>query len=242
MSQADDPARLADAPASSRSPLGELLASASRDVPSEEQLARLAAQLGPVLDGAPGAPPATPGPSTLVKLAIATGTVALLVGAGLSLRRSAHQAPALPAVTPSAPTSAAAPLPARPVSDVAAPPAPALQPAPSADDASSTRTIDKPGAESSKSPASPSKAPNEAALLEQARRALSSSPSYALQLANQHRARFPNGVLTQEREVIAIEALRRMHRNADADQRAAGFSKAFPGSAHQRMVDEVVPK
>ena len=237
MSQSDDPERFADAP--SRSPLGELFASASRDLPSDEQLARLAAQLGPMLDGASGVPPAAPGASTLVKLAIATGTVVLLVGAGLTLRRSAHQAPTSPTVTPSVSLPTAATAPARPTSDAA--PQPALEPAPSADDASPS-VLDKSGSASPKSSPSPSKAPSEAALLERARRALNASPSYALQLADQHRARFPKGILSQEREVIAIEALRRLHRTADADQRATGFSKAFPGSAHQRMVDEVAPK
>jgi hypothetical protein len=123
----------------------------------------------------------------------------------------------------------------------AAPPPAAEPAAPSADDSASAHTLDKPGSASSK-PSAPGKAPSEAALLEQARRALNTSPSYALQLANLHRTRFPNGVLSQEREVIAIEALRRLHRASDADQRATGFSKAFPGSAHQRMVDEAVPK
>jgi hypothetical protein len=104
-----------------------------------------------------------------------------------------------------------------------------------------SHALDAPHASNSK-PTLQGKAPSEGTLLEQARRVLNSSPSSALALANQHRARFPNGVLTQEREVIAIEALRRMHRNSEADQRAAGFSKSFPGSAHQRMVDDPNPK
>ena len=236
MSIPEDPERLAEA--SSRSPLGELFASASRDLPSDEQLARLSASLGPVLDAAPSAPTAASGVSTLVKLGIATGVVALLVG-GLTLRRSSHSTPLSPTV-PAVKTPAAEPAIAE--SALAAPSAPVPDLVASAYALPAAPALDKPGSTSSKPSATPSKALSEAALLEQARRALGSSPSSALLLANQHRARFPNGVLTQEREVIAIEALRRLHRGSEADQRATGFSKAFPGSAHQRMVDEPTVK
>jgi hypothetical protein len=79
-------------------------------------------------------------------------------------------------------------------------------------------------------------------LLEQARRALASSPATALSLTNQDAARFPRGALAQEREVIAIEALRRLGRGAEADRRAAAFAQTFPGSAHQRRVEDASPK
>ena len=237
MSIPEDPERLADT--TSRSPLGELFASASRDLPSDEQLARLSANLGPVLDAPPSAlTAAASGVSPLVKLGIATGVVALLVG-GLTLRRSSHSTPLSPTV-PAVKTPAAEPAIAE--SALAAPSAPVPDLVARAHDLPAAPALDKPGSASSKPTAVPSKALSEATLLEQARRALSSSPSSALLLANQHRARFPNGVLTQEREVIAIEALRRLHRGSEADQRATGFSKAFPGSAHQRMVDEPTVK
>jgi hypothetical protein len=235
MTEPEDPERLADA----SSPLGGLFAFAARDLPSDEQLAHLAGKLGPVLDAAPAAAPVASGTSLLVKLGIATGAMALLVGGGLSLRR------ALTATTVAVP---ATPSVAVPTGDTTPPHPPAIPPPAAADRSASApdlappSTLDKPGTTSAKPSAGQGKALSEAALLEQARRVLNSSPSSALLLANQHRARFPNGVLTQEREVIAIEALRRLHRNGEADQRAAGFSKAFPGSAHQRMVDEVVPK
>ena len=79
--------------------------------------------------------------------------------------------------------------------------------------------------------------PSEAELLENARRKLSSDPSGALELVQQHRARFRGGVLAQEREVIAIEALRRLGRTAEADARAEAFDRAFPNSAHRRKID-----
>jgi hypothetical protein len=176
----------------------------------------------------------------LVKVGVATGAVALLVGAALSLRSPSHPAPDPSTTVPKVALPAVDTLPAQPP---VAPSAPTTSdPADSAHDVATPRAPHQPSTESSKPPSAAGKPLSEAALLEQARRVLSSSPSSALLLANQHRARFPNGVLTQEREVIAIEALRRMHRSSEAEQRAAGFSKAFPGSAHQRMVDEVAPK
>jgi hypothetical protein len=45
--------------------------------------------------------------------------------------------------------------------------------------------------------------------------------------------------LVQEREVIAIKALRQLGRNSEADGRAAAFAKAFPGSAFQRKLQPI---
>jgi hypothetical protein len=77
---------------------------------------------------------------------------------------------------------------------------------------------------------------SEAELLEQARAASKSDPARALARANEHAARFPHGALVQEREVLAIQALRRLGRDAEADRRADAFAKAFPGSAFQRKL------
>jgi len=236
MSQTDDPERLAEA--TPRSPLAGLFVSAAQDLPSDEQLARLAAQLGPVLNSPPVGPPA--GTPLMVKLGVTAGALAVLVGAGLALRRPAPP-PAVAPTAPTAPAQVAKALPPAPTPAAAPAPGSAASPDEHSPPASSELAV--PGAANAKSSSStPAKAPSEAALLEQARRALNTAPSHALQLANQHRTLFPHGVLSQEREVIAIEALRRLHRGSEADQRASGFTKAFPGSAHQRMVDEAAPK
>lgn len=235
MSTPEDPERFADG--TPRSALGELFASATRDLPSDEQITRLAAQLGPILDAPPSPPKSSTGISGLVKLGVVAGAVAALVGGGLAVSHRSHPATVPPTAAPKAtpPSAVSEALPTPPPS---APPEP-----PSANsDEGPSHAPDQASSASSKPAIAPAKALTEAALLEQARRALNTSPSYALQLANQHRARFPNGVLSQEREVIAIDALRRLHRGGEAEQRASGFSKAFPGSAHQRMVDEAAPK
>src|SRR5262249_8668637 len=52
----------------------------------------------------------------------------------------------------------------------------------------------------------------EVALLDRARAALASSPAQALALADEHAARFPHGKLGMEREMVAIDALRRLGR------------------------------
>jgi hypothetical protein len=101
----------------------------------------------------------------------------------------------------------------------------------------------EPAPAASSAPAPASKAPavarsgNEAALLERARRALASDPKLALSLARRHEKEFPNGNLRQEREVIAIEALRRLGRSNEATHRADDFQHEFPNSAHGRSVE-----
>jgi hypothetical protein len=75
--------------------------------------------------------------------------------------------------------------------------------------------------------------PSEAALLQKAQAALQQSPARALELTRRHQARFPQGVLAQEREVIAIEALRRLGRHDAAQARAAAFERRYSGSVHR---------
>src|SRR3954453_4873762 len=70
MSMPDDPERLADVRPPSQ--LGDVFASAARDLPSDAQLAELAAKLGPVLDGPEGTSPKPSNASTLVKLGVGT--------------------------------------------------------------------------------------------------------------------------------------------------------------------------
>jgi hypothetical protein len=77
----------------------------------------------------------------------------------------------------------------------------------------------------------------ETALLEQARAALHSRPAEALELTRRHQARFPSGVLAQEREVIAIEALERLGQREAASVRAAAFERRYRGSVHQPRLE-----
>lgn len=76
----------------------------------------------------------------------------------------------------------------------------------------------------------------ELGLLRQARAALDSDPGRALSLCADHARMFARGALGQEREVIAIDALLRAGRLAEARERARLFNERFPASAHARRV------
>jgi hypothetical protein len=78
--------------------------------------------------------------------------------------------------------------------------------------------------------------PQEVPLLRAAREALSTDPERSLALAQEHARRFPNGVLAQEREVIAIEALAKLGRSGAAQQRASQFTEQYPASPHRARV------
>lgn len=77
---------------------------------------------------------------------------------------------------------------------------------------------------------------SETELLQRAQRALVDRPSQALALAAEHRRLFAEGALAEEREVIAIEALRRLGRERAAQQRAARFDAKYPNSVHRSRV------
>ena len=79
-------------------------------------------------------------------------------------------------------------------------------------------------------------AESELGLLTRARGLVGVSPEAALRVVAEHRARFPHGVFEQEREVLAIEALAKLGRTAEARARASEFTVAFPASAHARRI------
>jgi hypothetical protein len=86
-------------------------------------------------------------------------------------------------------------------------------------------------------------APNteEYRLLREARRALSTDPARALALAEEHASRFSGGMLGQEREAIAIEALSRLGRTGQASSRAQAFLRRFPNSPYRNRIERAVP-
>ncbi len=77
----------------------------------------------------------------------------------------------------------------------------------------------------------------EARLLGAARKALPDSPDAALALTDRHRARFPSGVLVEEREAIAIRAMHQAGMLEGARARYARFIARFPDSPHARNLD-----
>jgi hypothetical protein len=77
---------------------------------------------------------------------------------------------------------------------------------------------------------------DEAALLRRAQASLADAPARALELTEQHRRRFPRGTLAEEREVLAIEALKRLGRGRAAGDKASEFDRNYGGSVHHRRV------
>jgi hypothetical protein len=80
---------------------------------------------------------------------------------------------------------------------------------------------------------------SEAALIYKARSAAADQPKAALRLLEEHAQRFPNGTLVPEREVLAIEVLRRLDRNAEAERRLRAFEARYPESIHLRRLAPV---
>jgi hypothetical protein len=73
----------------------------------------------------------------------------------------------------------------------------------------------------------------ESAMILDARSALrAGDPSRALTLLDGARGRFPDGILVQEREALAIEALARSGARALAAKRAESFLRDYPKSPH----------
>jgi hypothetical protein len=76
----------------------------------------------------------------------------------------------------------------------------------------------------------------EVAHLKSVRRALASDPALALNLANAGHAEFKGGVLYQEREALALQALNALGRRAELEQRGARYLKSFPSGSFSDQV------
>jgi hypothetical protein len=163
------------------------------------------------------------------------GVTGLVLGGGIGA--ATHAALTAPAPSVVAPPAALAP----PASSIVAPVVPV---APAAADIPTVSVGDLPPAPPplvaaarapAAAPASPAAAANgladERRLLDGARAALSrGEAASAMPPLDEHARRFPHGVLTEEREALAIQALARGGRTREAEERAARFEKAFPGS------------
>jgi len=81
---------------------------------------------------------------------------------------------------------------------------------------------------------------DEARLLENARAALSTDPNRALEIANAHQQLYPTGQMSAERELIAVDALLRLGRREEAEQRAAPRLRQFPNSLYARRLRQLL--
>jgi hypothetical protein len=216
-----DPTRLFEANSEAPDVLRGLLQEARNVGPSAAQTARLAAKLGPAF-GAVAGGSAFASLSGGVKLAAALAVTGAVAG-GVLWYAPKSTAPSVALQQSARPTSATADT------EFANPAAPVSVSTP-------TAVKSQAAAPAGKSPAHPAKV-SEADLLERARTALQTNPAAALNLTREHAERFPKGVLSQEREIIAIDALSRLKRDGEASGRAADFKKRYPDSPHQRKLE-----
>jgi hypothetical protein len=89
-------------------------------------------------------------------------------------------------------------------------------------------------------PPAPTVAPrstDEFQLLRAARESVASAPARSLALTAEHARLFPNGMLAQEREAIAIDSLLRLGRHAEAEARARRFLARFPTSPYASRIE-----
>ena len=237
MSQ-QDPPRLLD----SASPyVRSILRAGEGEVPDEAKLAALALKLGPILGGAGGA---GGGGAIAAKSGVAAKTAS--VGSALKIAGSAVLAATLavgsaiyvPKIM-ATPTQTAATgitisdstATAVAAASTLAPPVETMVPAASI------------SAPSARKAAAVVESPDvEVKLLERAQDALRTRPQEALALCTEHANRFPQGLLTQEREVIAIEALTQTGTMPEANARAGRFAANYPNSTHLRRVEALVGK
>ena len=77
-----------------------------------------------------------------------------------------------------------------------------------------------------------SQADEELALLGEAQRALPKDPALALAIVREHERRYPDGLLGQEREAVAVSALWQIGRRNEARQRAERFAEEHPRSTY----------
>lgn len=80
----------------------------------------------------------------------------------------------------------------------------------------------------------------EAELLERARADIARDPASSLRTLDQHREGFGDGQLTAERELLAIDALARQGRGAEARARGAAFLSRFPSSPYADRVRRIL--
>lgn len=79
----------------------------------------------------------------------------------------------------------------------------------------------------------------EARQLVEIRKALANSPAHALRLAEAGHRQFRSGILYQEREALAILALSKLGRSAQASARAKRYLETFPQSAMRSELEAI---
>jgi hypothetical protein len=229
----DDPIRLSDPRSQAPSELSALFREAPLELPSAARLEAMRLRLtgAPLVGPEPGASLRR---SALAKAAV--GALALGIAGVTAVWVAQPEVKPVPPPALSASVPETSSEPTRPPAALESAPA-ALESAPAALESAPKPPPALGKAKEQQQPAVAPKRTGEALLLERARRALSSDPALSLSLVRRHRSEFPNGILRQEREVIGIEALRRLGRSNEASRKADEFQRDFPNSPHGRAVE-----
>lgn len=202
------------------------LVRASRAAPSDGSRARIIRGVQQRTGGGGGG-----GGPAAGRVAWVAAIGAVLAGA-LAVTLSLARLPAASVPEPAAPPSIA---PAAPVA-IAPPPPSSATPDPVA-----ALSSEAPSDEDEVvSPRAPADVPSEISLVDAALGARIDRPRRALALVAQHERLYPHGMLTEEREAIAIEALARLGSRDAALARLARFEAAYPSSPHRARLDELL--
>lgn len=221
-----DPKRLTDlgeTPSPDEALVGRLIHAHRAARPPTGKMDELAGRLGPLLEGKSASPArATPW------LGIAVVAAVVVAAAVIATRAAEH-----------APVSGS--IPAESSQATAAPPPAVLDTPPAVLDAPPVISVDAlPNAGVRAVPAAAARC-NELELIDRADTNLRSGDlAGALAAARDHEQRCPAGLLVQERERIAIEALAKLGRVDAARARARAFEERHPSSPHLRRVRQVI--
>ena len=232
--------------------LKKLLRAAEHDVASEAQLAEVLAKLGPALDAAGGGSAAAStvaakttfgGAKWLAVVGLGVATLAPIAwvasrsGEGPTSTSTLNITGRSPGGTQSShvdgsdrtlvtPTSTPTPTP-----DAVLPRQPSV----------STTRLASPSASAPRADVAPTEPLEpEVRVLQRAQDALGREPARALALCDELARRGDGALLDQEREVIAIDALKRLGRMSDARSRAKRFRAAHPTSSHLGRLEVLV--
>ncbi|MFN9808252.1 MAG: hypothetical protein ACK6CU_01315 [Deltaproteobacteria bacterium] len=230
--------------------LAEDAAESRRAGPTKAQRQRLRAKLGPGPGGPPGGSSAR-----AARVAPRTGLAAaaallLALGGGLGAwlwRADPHEAPGAPLDRRSPPLALATRSESATQVEPATPDrADSIDTATTTPDARGPSEVtlrDPPPEPEGRAPGAdrgPRARPSEVALLETARAALARRPAEALRACERHRRLYPDGLFVEEREALAIEALARSGRRAEAARRFEAFRARFAGSPHRAHLEQVL--
>jgi hypothetical protein len=201
--------------------------------PGIDARVRMLAQLEGALGTASMAPPAAT--AKLFWLSLALGASVVLGGAALLLQ------PRDGAVTGALPAGASTPRVSGPI---ALPPATAPNAqGPSHAASHEPLRLDRAALHGSMRLGVLAEGRGERALLEAAQRALPTRAAHALELTADHARMYPRGRLGEQRELIAIEALRVLGRTNAARERARSFEQSFPHpDARARLMRALGPE